>query len=502
MKNTRLIKVIPQILLLSVFALSSCGNQAVSDKCLEGIKISLGEYKAELSQISQANNTSSWKPPQRMNDSKLQKPESIEGCDFTAQDNPSEQKNQPDVAKLGSAKKKYQEIYSELEAYISLASDYQSKGEQAAKLRAKLPKLESKDLSEGKAITDHTVFVKYARQEVDNLLQITSPTTAATSIKELNEKLIEVEKSNTEQTKQIEIIRKDLDGLKTAAAMNSLFNLLFFISVVGSLGYFIFRKGNSSKPDSRNDKGRKSGSGSLGSVSPQSPANQGYGNTHQGGKGLSGGRVIGRADNRSTRTSPRDSDEYPDENQNRYREGESDLDVQRQRDPNFRLNKPAQSQSNERGWGDRESNPNPVSSGDSSRQTYSSLAKVNRGLTEISATQFYQTKSYAALEPFTVGYYSATSESVTRNRADWANPLDLIEFYDGLFWIVKAIERSLLFPNPRIRIEQTRIRGIEYFFETNYTDENYHSCTVDAPAYVELVSDKWIRIKKGRINFL
>jgi len=130
-------------------------------------------------------------------------------------------------------------------------------------------------------------------------------------------------------------------------------------------------------------------------------------------------------------------------------------------------------------------------------------SQSNQSVTYDIAIQFYQNKKYNLLEPYSQGYFSATPESMTRNRAYQENPLELAQSYDGLFWIVKTIDsHCLLFPNPEKRVEQTRILGIEYFFETNFRDENYRSITVAEPAYMGYENGKWVMRQKGRIDFM
>ena len=119
------------------------------------------------------------------------------------------------------------------------------------------------------------------------------------------------------------------------------------------------------------------------------------------------------------------------------------------------------------------------------------------------AIQCYQNEDYDSLQPYSQGYYSATSESMMRNRAYWGNPLELVQSYDGLFWIVITSDSYCsLFPNPTKRIEQTRLPGIEYFFETNFNNENYRSCVVISPAEMGNENGRWVMQQKGQINFV
>jgi hypothetical protein len=488
MKNTRLLKVVPQILLLSVFALSSCGNKPNNDQCLTRIREILTGYKNNLSEAN-------WTPPQNIDTYQFKKLDDIGECKSLDQG-------------LDNIKDSYKNIYQELNDYKVLVSSYDPNKELVKKL-----KLTDTDLTPDKqSIDKHTKFISYTSSRVSSLLSIIdnpSNSNAKVTLEDLDQQVKEIKKTSDNQTKRTNDIYKELESLKSVVYLNSLFNLLILTGVLGSLGYFFFSKINTNKPDSLADKKRKSRSGNLGAANPQSPNNQGSGNpAPSSGKGLSGGRGMGA--NRPTRNSPTNLDEDFDERQSGYHEPDSDVGYQQQQGLKSRLNKPAQNREytdprdiEQQDFSDRSSsNINPPSPRDNYGQTYLPQARVNRvQLTENLAIQSYQSKSYSSLEASTVGYYSATPESVTRNRADWANPLDLVEFFDGLFWIIKASERNLLFPNPRMRIEQTRIRGIEYFFETNYSDENYHSCTVDAPAYVELVNGKWVRIKKGRVTF-
>ncbi len=130
-------------------------------------------------------------------------------------------------------------------------------------------------------------------------------------------------------------------------------------------------------------------------------------------------------------------------------------------------------------------------------------ASSNQSLTYDVAVQYYQSGDYDLLQAASQGYYSATSESMMRNREFWENPLELVEAYNGLFWIVQTIEPYfLLLPNPLKRIAETRLPGIEYFFETNFKDENYRSCVVVSPAYMGNENGKWVMQQKGQINFI
>jgi hypothetical protein len=499
MKNTRLIKVIPQILLLSLFALSSCGNESPDiNKCLAKLKTNLEAYQKELPKTNSTDkiDDNAWSPDSR----KLPKTDEIAECKSSSGD--------PNYSKYTQT---YEQIYSDLETYKKLASNYDSDDSSTDKLKQAL-KLKPDDISTGtqKKIVNHKGFIDYASTAVGKEVKVIQSNLSGKPtdpVADVDKRLKALEELKIKE--EIDGIKKDLSALKSSVAANSLFNLLVLTGILGSLGYFIFSKINTNKPDSLADKKRKSRSGKLGDASPQNPANQGYGNpAPSSGKGLSGGRGMGA--NRPTRNSPTNLDEDFDERQSGYHEPDSDVGYQQQQGLKSRLNKPAQNREytdprdiEQQDFSDRSSsNINPPSPRDNYGQTYLPQARVNRvQLTENLAIQSYQSKSYSSLEASTVGYYSATPESVTRNRADWANPLDLVEFFDGLFWIVKASERNLLFPNPRMRIEQTRIRGIEYFFETNYSDENYHSCTLDTPAYVEFVNGKWVRIKKGRVTF-
>jgi hypothetical protein len=129
-------------------------------------------------------------------------------------------------------------------------------------------------------------------------------------------------------------------------------------------------------------------------------------------------------------------------------------------------------------------------------------SQSNQSVTYDIAVQFYQNRKYDLLEPYSQGYFSATPESMTRNRAYQENPLELVQSYDGLFWIIKTVDsHCLLFPNPEKRIEQTRILGIEYFFNTNFNHENFLSVIVVDPAYMGYENGKWVMRQKGQIDF-
>jgi len=69
-------------------------------------------------------------------------------------------------------------------------------------------------------------------------------------------------------------------------------------------------------------------------------------------------------------------------------------------------------------------------------------------------------------------------------------------------WIVEANPYFLLLPNPSKRIAKTRLPGFEYFFETNFVSENYRSCVVVAPAYMNWNSSQWVMTQKGVLNFV
>jgi hypothetical protein len=121
------------------------------------------------------------------------------------------------------------------------------------------------------------------------------------------------------------------------------------------------------------------------------------------------------------------------------------------------------------------------------------------------ALDYYKSQKYDLLQPFSQGYYSATAESMRLNREFWGNPLELIEAYDydGLFWIVQTIEPYfLLLPNPAKKIAKTRLPGFEYFFETNFISENYRSCLVVSPAYMNWNGSQWVMTQKGALNFV
>jgi hypothetical protein len=129
-------------------------------------------------------------------------------------------------------------------------------------------------------------------------------------------------------------------------------------------------------------------------------------------------------------------------------------------------------------------------------------AYVNQALTYDLAVGYYNHGSYEFLQSSSQGYYSATAESMMRNRQFWENPLELIEAHNGLFWIVQTTEPYfLLLPNPSKRITETRLPGLEYFFETNFKNENYQSCVVVSPAYMNYENGKWTMQQKGQISF-
>ena len=129
-------------------------------------------------------------------------------------------------------------------------------------------------------------------------------------------------------------------------------------------------------------------------------------------------------------------------------------------------------------------------------------AYVSQALTYDLAVDYYNHGNYEALKSCSQGYYSATADSMMRNRQFWENPLELIEAHNGLFWIVQTNEPYfLLLPNPSKRITETRLPGLEYFFETNFKNENYQSCVVVSPAYMSHENGKWTMQQKGQISF-
>ncbi len=130
-------------------------------------------------------------------------------------------------------------------------------------------------------------------------------------------------------------------------------------------------------------------------------------------------------------------------------------------------------------------------------------AYINQALTYDLAVGYYNNGNHEVLQSCSQGYYSATADSMMRNRQFWENPLELIEAYNGLFWIVQTNEPYfLLLPNPSKRITETRLPGLEYFFETNFKNENYQSCVVVSPAYLNHENGKWTMQQKGQINFV
>jgi len=130
---------------------------------------------------------------------------------------------------------------------------------------------------------------------------------------------------------------------------------------------------------------------------------------------------------------------------------------------------------------------------------------INQELSSELAVQYYQNETHhQTLNKYTQGYYSATLESLTANRRYSAIPLELTESsdYNGLFWIIKTSENYfLMFPNPKMRIDQSRIHPIQYFFSINFRDSNYVACEV-IPADMKYENDKWKMLVKGRINLV
>jgi hypothetical protein len=183
------------------------------------------------------------------------------------------------------------------------------------------------------------------------------------------------------------------------------------------------------------------------------------------------------------------------------------------RTPNFRLNDKKQSSTNDSDLDNiDQTTTNPSQRVNPSRYRNPETAVdrdisprnlASQTLTYDLATEYYNNRSYDLLKPLSKGYYDATSDSVMRNREFWGNPLELFEDSDGLFWIVQTVEPYfLLLPNPLKRIAKTRLPGFEYFFETNFKSENYRSCVIIAPAYMDYISGKWVMAQKGSLDFV
>jgi hypothetical protein len=323
--------------------------------------------------------------------------------------------------------------------------------------------------------------IQYVEDKVNEMTQQVSVLLLPDNLIELkkqNKELVDASKAKDEKILSLE---KELENQKNVS-----FALIFLIllSVFGVSGYFLSKKiqlplsetktkDRSRKPTKdtpRNRRGLGVGSGSLTSTSYPESSDDSIKDSIS---------PIGRP-NRELRRLAKD---VPDNAETRGRNREEII--------NDQLNE-----------GDSVKNQSQ-NVGNHAFDMTSSRASINENLTYDVAVQYYQNGEYNLLQPYSRGYYSATSESMMRNREFWENPLELVESYNGLFWIVQTVEPYfLLLPNPLKRIAESRLPGIEYFFETNFKSENYQSCQVVSPAYVDDINGKWVMLQKGVLNFV
>jgi len=139
------------------------------------------------------------------------------------------------------------------------------------------------------------------------------------------------------------------------------------------------------------------------------------------------------------------------------------------------------------------------------RQKIQPINQVTHFLTYEQAFNIYH-EDYRILEPYMQnGYYSATVESITLNRQYSESPLQLSACpkYKSLFWIIETSDYgAILFPNPEVRIDQSRIQALKYFFNNkNFKDSNYQAWKV-LPALMKVDSkSQFVRQKKGELSF-
>ena len=75
--------------------------------------------------------------------------------------------------------------------------------------------------------------------------------------------------------------------------------------------------------------------------------------------------------------------------------------------------------------------------------------------------------------------------------------------YKSLFWIIETSDYgTILFPNPEVRIDQSRIQALKYFFNNkNFRDSNYQAWEV-FPALIRADNKgQLVRQKKGELSF-
>ena len=142
---------------------------------------------------------------------------------------------------------------------------------------------------------------------------------------------------------------------------------------------------------------------------------------------------------------------------------------------------------------------------DFTKQQIQPIAQIKHPMTYEQAFNAYH-EDYRLLEPYMQnGYYSATVESITLNRQYSESPLELSPCpkYKSLFWIIETSDYgTILFPNPEVRIDQSRIQALKYFFNNkNFRDSNYQAWEV-FPALIRADNKgQLVRQKKGELSF-
>jgi hypothetical protein len=327
-------------------------------------------------------------------------------------------------------------------------------------------------------------FVKYTDDKLKILLtkqldKISSPSNIVPQVNALQKQIKTLSDEVTNQSNTISGLKQDLSSFKGLFALS----LLILLPVVGFGSYFLTKRSHSpsDNPKTSKQKERPNKSEFVSkSVAKDTSRNR---------KGLGSDSTTTSSFPSQTST-PIKKDSDNDQKTKQKEDKEKSTQVY---DGQDRVIKEVRDVDNI-----NRSSTDTFTAEKSSQQVY-----VAQQLTYDIAFQCYQNGSYESLQSYSQGYYSATPESMMRNRAYWGNPIELVQSYDGLFWIIKTIDsHCMLFPNPDKRIEQTRIPGIEYFFETNFKNENYHSCIVTDPAYMNYEDGKWLILQKGRINFV
>ena len=142
---------------------------------------------------------------------------------------------------------------------------------------------------------------------------------------------------------------------------------------------------------------------------------------------------------------------------------------------------------------------------DFARQQIQPINQVTHLLTYEQAFNTYH-EDYRLLEPYMQnGYYSATVESITLNRQYSESPLQLSSCpkYKSLFWIIETSDYgAVLFPNPEVRIDNSRIQALKYFFNNNnFKDSNYQAWEVFPALMKANNKGQLVRQKKGELTF-